>query len=68
MKGMFSFLLSCSHFLFFASLDNSDSDGLFHIPDCKPAKWWVFAEDLTGHWLAWSHSADACISSLDKLR
>jgi len=43
-------------------LDDTDSDGLFHVSNGKSSKRWVLIESFNAHWFLWDHSDHAGIS------
>jgi len=59
-----SFFLSS---FLFNSLDDTDSNSLFHISDGETAKRWVLLESFNAHWLRWEQLNHTGITSLDEL-
>ena len=53
--------------LFGDFLDDSNSDGLFHISDGESSEGWVLGEGLNAHWLGWVHNDDGGLVLLDEL-
>jgi len=56
--------LDSSVFLF-SLLDDTDSDGLFHVSDSESTEWWESGESFDNHWLGWGHSDDTGITRFD---
>ena len=48
------------------SLNDTDSDGLFHVSDCESTKGWVFLEDLNAHGFGGYQDNHGGITSLDE--
>ena len=49
-------------------LDDTNSDGLPHVTNSEPSKWWKLGESFNTHGLAWHQSNNSSITRFDKLR
>merc|ERR1711910_203418 len=56
-----------SHLLGGGGLDDTDGDGLPHVPDSEPSKGRELGEGLDAHGLAWDQLDDGGITRLDEL-
>lgn len=54
--GNFDTTFTSMGFLLDDFLDNSDSNGLFHVSDSESTEWSILVELFNDHWFLWDHS------------
>ena len=50
-----------------SGFDDTNSDGLPHVTNSEPSKWWKLGESFNTHGLAWHQSNNSSITRFDKL-